>query len=145
VALWDRSNPPGRLPAAQSDLPEPSPAIDYSAPPAPVVILTPTKAELEATRPATTKPKATVAKKRTAPPPPVASTRQSTKSATPQVAPASSAIPDEPVQVKTMAVDDPFAPAPLAPPDPAPAIESTMPSPEVCASEPLTEGCTLNL
>lgn len=126
VAVWERNE----LPAAPAT-PAPA-AIERIAPPAPVVIVTPARAQLEATAPATVaKPKPAVAakKKRAATPPKALVMEPRT------------VVPDEPVQVKTIAVDDELAPTPLAPPDPAPAIETATPSPEACAADPLTEGC----
>jgi hypothetical protein len=126
VALWERGKEP------LTPVEPPAPPIEYAAPPAPVVLVTPAKAQLEATRPAaTSKPQATTTKKK----------RSSTTPPKTQLVTSSAAIPDEPVQVKTLSVDDPFAPQPIAPPEPAPLIESTTPSPEVCAADPLTEGC----
>ena len=130
ASLWENF----RAPAPQAA--PPSPVIERIEPAPPMVIVTPDRARLEA-QPLVDKPKpATVEKKKRAAPPPVPKRSAERSAPVP-----SAAIPDEPVQVKTVAVDDGLAPIPLAPTDPAPALESATPSPEICAADPQTAGC----
>jgi hypothetical protein len=116
ASLWQRTPP--LAPQATA----PAPTLARVAPAAPVVIVTPARARLEA-QPIVeaVKPATAVKKKRAAAPPVVKRTPA------PQALVPAAEIPDEPVQVKTIAVDDGLAPEPIAPAEPPPAIEDAPP------------------